>query len=69
MPAGGGFSLLERIRKIPTKADIPVVILTGKTVDDGVKQLAGEYDVSEIFTKPYDSEVFVDKIKTLLHDG
>lgn len=69
MPAGGGFSLLERIRKIPAKTDIPVVILTGKTVDDEVKRLADEYDVAQIFTKPYNSAVFVDKIKSLLKDG
>jgi len=69
MPAGGGFSLLERIRKIPAKADIPVVILTGKTVDDEVRRLAEEFDVSEIFTKPYNSEIFVNTIKALLHDA
>jgi DNA-binding response OmpR family regulator len=66
MPAGGGFSLLERIRRIPSKATIPVLIVTGKTVDDEVKRLASEYDVSEIFTKPYNSAVFVDKINSLL---
>ncbi|NQT25977.1 response regulator transcription factor [candidate division KSB1 bacterium] len=69
MPAGGGFSLLERTRKIPNKADIPVVIVTGKTVDDEVKRLASEYNVSEIFTKPYNSVEFVDKIKSLLKDA
>jgi len=66
MPAGGGFSILERIRSIPAKATIPVVILTGKTIDQALKEQAETYGVSAIFSKPYDSVQFVQKIKTLL---
>jgi len=66
MPAGGGFSILERIRSIPAKATIPVVILTGKTIDDALKEQAETYGVSAIFSKPYDSVQFVQKIKALL---
>ena len=66
MPAGGGFSILERIRSIPAKATIPVVIVTGKTIDDAVKEKAKAYGVSAIFSKPYDSVQFVQKIKALL---
>jgi len=66
MPAGGGFSILERIRSIPAKATIPVVILTGKTIDQALKEQAETYGVSAIFSKPYDSVQFVQKIKALL---
>jgi len=66
MPAGGGFSILERIRSIPAKATIPVVIVTGKTIDQALKEQAETYGVSAIFSKPYDSVQFVQKIKTLL---
>jgi DNA-binding response OmpR family regulator len=65
MPAGGGFSLLERIRKIPSKMSIPVVILTGKTIDDEVMQKAKEYDVADVIAKPYESKEFVERIKTI----
>jgi DNA-binding response OmpR family regulator len=65
IPAGGGFSLLERIKDLPDKASIPVVVLTGKTIDADVKALIGAYRVAGLFTKPYDSVKFVAKIKSL----
>lgn len=65
MPIGGGFSLLERIRGMELKSSVPVVILTGKTIDDEIIQQAKQFNVSAIFTKPYDSEKFLGKIKSL----
>ncbi len=65
MPAGGGFSLLERIRKIPSKTLVPVVIVTGKTIDSEDRQKAEELDVAAIFSKPYDSTEFVETLKSL----
>lgn len=66
MPAGGGFHLLETIRNHSTKANMPVVILTGKIVDDEVIQKANRLNVSAIFTKPYDPDKFVKKIQDIL---
>jgi len=66
MPAGGGFSLLERIRKFPAKSALPVIILTGKTIDMEVKSRAEELEVAAIFTKPYDSTEFVEQIKSIV---
>jgi len=66
MPAGGGFSLLERIRKYPQKEKTPVIILTGKIIDEEIIRSANKYNVSAIFTKPYDAEKFVNKIKSIL---
>ena len=66
MPAGGGFALLERIRKIPSKAVTPVVILTGRQIDEELKRQADIYDVAAVFTKPYDSTEFVNTIKSLV---
>ena len=66
MPAGGGFALLERIRKIPSRATIPVVILTGRNVDEDLIARAETYDVSAIFSKPYDASRFLAKIASLL---
>ena len=66
MPAGGGFALLEGIRKYPQKKDVPVIILTGQTVDDDIVEKANRYHVAAIFTKPYQPEPFVQKIQEIL---
>jgi two-component system alkaline phosphatase synthesis response regulator PhoP len=66
MPAGGGFSLLERIRKIPSKTLVPVVIVTGKTINNEDRLKAKELDVAAIFSKPYDSTEFVETLKSLV---
>ncbi len=65
MPAGGGFAILERIEKFPSKAAVPVVIVTGKTIDQEVKSMADKYGVAAIFHKPYDEKAFVQRIKSL----
>ncbi len=66
MPAGGGFSILERVRNFPDKSAIPVVIFTGKTVDKEMIQKAKELKVSAIFSKPEVRDSFVAKIHSLL---
>jgi DNA-binding response OmpR family regulator len=65
MPGGGGFSILEQIKDIPEKAKIPVVIVTGKTIDPEVQVMVGAFRVAAIFSKPYDPVQFLDKIKSL----
>jgi two-component system OmpR family response regulator len=66
MPAGGGLAVLERMRQFPGKSAIPVVILTGKTIDDEVKVKAEKYHVHTILTKPVESHKFVGIIDKLL---
>ena len=66
MPAGGGFSVLERMRRFPGKSTIPVVILTGTTIDDEVKEKAEKYHVHTILIKPVESHKFVSIIQRLL---
>jgi len=66
MPGGGGFSLLERVHQYPEKTRIPVIILTGKTVDEDVRSKAEAYHISDIVMKPYESKAFVEKIKSVV---
>jgi DNA-binding response OmpR family regulator len=66
LPAGGGFAVLERIRNMPSKTMIPVVIVTGKTINDEDRSKAEAGDVSAIFTKPYENKEFLRKIKSLV---
>ena len=62
MPAGGGFTLLERLRQNPATVTFPVITLTGKRIDDLVRDRAKAYDVADIFQKPYDPAKFVERI-------
>jgi DNA-binding response OmpR family regulator len=66
MPAGGGLAVLERMRQFPGKSNIPVVILTGKTIDEEVKAKAEKYHVNTILTKPVESHKFAGIIDKLL---
>lgn len=66
MPGGGGFSLLENVRKIPSKAFIPAAIMTGRTIDDEIRQKAEEYGISTIFSKPFDDGRFLNEIQMLV---
>ena len=62
LPAGGGFALLERLRNNPSTVTLPAIILTGKAIDEEVRAKAREYDVVDLFQKPYDPAAFVEKI-------
>ncbi len=66
MPAGGGFTLLERVRNIPLKSMIPVIILTGKVIDDKIKHKAELLNVSAIYSKPYDPKQFMETVQKLV---
>ncbi len=66
MPAGGGFELLKTIRNYVTKRNTPVIILTGKIVDQEIIEKASKYKVSAIFNKPYEPRKFIKKIQEIL---
>jgi len=65
MPGGGGFSILEKMQQNLNKPRIPVIILTGKAINAEVKALIGRYQVNAVFSKPYDPEDFIFKVKEL----
>lgn len=66
MPAGGGLLILDRIKLIPSKSMIPVVILTGSHLTDSIMKKAGELGVSAVFSKTCKNDVFMKKIKSLV---
>lgn len=66
MPAGGGFSLLDRISKIPMTSTIPVIILTGRIIDDSIKKTADKYGVKRIIRKPYEKDDLLNTVETML---
>lgn len=69
MPGDTGFSVVRRMRRFPGRTSTPVVLLTGKAVDENLKEMAEAYNVAAIFSKPYDAEKFLSTIKSLLTDS
>ncbi|MBN1780586.1 response regulator [bacterium] len=65
MPAGGGFSLLDRIRKNPNKSAIPVIVVTGKNLDETDRLTAENNEVKAVFQKPYNTEKFMNVVQAL----
>ena len=49
LPVGEGFELLKRIKNIPKKSNIPVIILTAKTIDMHIIEKANKYHIAAIF--------------------
>lgn len=66
MPGGGGFSVLQQIKRDNKKSKIPVIVVTGKTIDSEVKTMIGAFQVAALFTKPYDAIEFLETIKSLV---
>ena len=68
MPAGGGFSALERLT-ISTKTNIiPIIVLTG-TDDPEVEARALAAVVTLVPKKPCDNAVLLESIKTVLGEA
>lgn len=54
IPAGDGFSVLNRLRTIPETAELPVIVLTASK-RAGVEQQVRNLGVVEFFEKPFES--------------
>jgi hypothetical protein len=65
LPAGDGFLVLERLRKIPPLAGIPVLVVTGRTDPETRKRVTG-MGVATVLTKPVDTEALLAAIRTAL---
>jgi len=67
MPGGGGFVLLHELKKDQAKTGIPVVVLTGKSITPDIKAMIGTFNISALFTKPYDPEKFLGVVNSLVN--
>jgi len=62
LPAGDGFLVLERLRKIETVAAIPVLIITGRT-DPETRKRVEAMGVAPLLAKPVGTEVLLAAIR------
>jgi DNA-binding response OmpR family regulator len=65
MPAGGGFSVLQRLKALARTNTIPVIVLTG-SVEPGIEAKARELGAQGFFHKPYDVAAVLDAIRQVL---
>jgi len=62
LPAGDGFLVLERLRKIETVAAIPVLIITGRS-DPETRKRVEAMGVAPLLAKPVGTEVLLAAIR------
>ncbi len=65
MPAGGGLSVLDRLRMSTITSAIPIIVLTSSR-DPEVEKRALGARVARFLRKPFDSSTLLDSIKTAL---
>src|SRR5437899_11087211 len=62
LPAGDGYLVLERLRKIEALAAIPVLVITGRT-DAETRQRVAALGVAPLLTKPVETEVLLAAVR------
>jgi two-component system chemotaxis response regulator CheY len=55
MPAGGGFSILERMKTIPALASTPAIVITSQD-EDSVRERASALGAIAFLVKPVDPD-------------
>jgi len=65
MPEMNGFEALQRLKSLPSYANIPVIFLTGY-LDDAIKARSRELGAADIITKPFAASVLLERIAAYL---
>jgi two-component system KDP operon response regulator KdpE len=65
LPAGDGFLVFERLRKIEAFAAIPVLVITGRT-DAETRKRVEAMGIAPVLAKPVDTEVLLAAVRTAL---
>ncbi len=68
MPAGGGFSVAEKLKRSTLTWTIPIIILTGSSEKDAEAR-AKDLGIHFYIKKPYDSEELLDAVRQALEAG
>ena len=65
MPAGGGMSMLDKVRGIPRLSRIPIIIVTADT-DEQLPDAVRAKGAAGILHKPVDRDTLVDLVNSIL---
>jgi CheY-like chemotaxis protein len=66
MPIMNGYRLIEELRSDPAYQDIPIIVITGYSVEDEDRQKAAKYGVVDYFTKPPNNDEIMKTIQKFL---
>ncbi|MDD5097617.1 MAG: diguanylate cyclase response regulator, partial [Candidatus Omnitrophica bacterium] len=66
--AGGGFYVLENLKKSTSTFDIPILILTAQQ-QMGLEEKVKQMGAAAFFNKPFDPKLLQTKIKEILDLG
>ena len=66
LPKINGLAFIRYLRKIENAENIPVILISGEMVDDGIKQEGLSLGVVDYILKPMDMEYLVEKINSFL---
>lgn len=67
MPGASGLEILERVRDLRHRRDVPMVVLTAKG-QDADRDRAFELGASDFLTKPFSPKKLLARIEELLED-
>jgi DNA-binding response OmpR family regulator len=68
LPAGDGFSVMERLSSLPPVANIPIIVLTARDVSSN-KDRALKAGAQAFLQKPVDNDVLLETIRKVLLDN
>ena len=68
MPEMNGFQVVEALRNSPKNKDIPVVVITGKSLSDEERERLKGWMVNTIEKRSIPEEQLFDRVRELVRD-
>ncbi len=68
MPRLDGLGLVQRVRRDPATRHLPVLMLTAKGFEVDPEQLAADWDVIGVITKPFSPRELLQTVNRILHE-
>lgn len=68
MPAGGGMSMLDKVRGISHLSRIPIIVVTAST-DEGLAETVKAKGAIDLLKKPVDRDQLVSMVNSILESG
>ena len=69
LPRINGIAFLRDLRKMETTKNIPVILISGEMVDEGIKKEGLALGAVDFIEKPMDMQYLLDKVNSFLSPG